>query len=72
MNRIQRKINKEVNKRIEKAIDNYYNCVNFIKLESGSTLVQADTDKLEKLVIETARHRIKRQVIKDFKEQGLL
>lgn len=72
MNRVQRKISKEVNKRIEKAIDNYYCCVNFLELENGSTLIQVDPYALEKLVTETTRHRIKRQVVKEFKEQGLI
>lgn len=72
MNRVQRKISKEVNKRIDKAIDNYFSCVDSIKLENGSTLIQADPYALEKLVTDTTRHRIKRQVIKEFKEQGIL
>lgn len=72
MNKVQRKISREVNKRIEKTIEKYYENVKTIKLESGAVLIETDPEILRKLLIDTTRHRVKRQVIKDFKEQNII
>lgn len=72
MNRVQRKISREIKKRIDQAIDKYYEGAEITQLENGRSLIKVDTEALIQLVEDTARHRVKKQVIKDFKEQGIL
>lgn len=72
MNRVQRKISREIKKRIDQAIDKYYEGAEITQLENGGSLIKVDTEVLIQLVEDTARHRVKKQVIKDFKEQGIL
>lgn len=72
MNKIQRKISREVNKKIDKAIDKYYENAKIIKLENGESVIEGNPEALMQLLKDTTRHRLKREVIKEFKEQGII
>lgn len=71
MNKFQKKISKEVKKRDNAIWDEFYRKSKKTQLEKG-VLYTYDMDLLDWVFDASNRYRIKKQVIKDFKAQGIL
>lgn len=72
MNKIQKKISKEVKRRDDAIWNEFYSKTEKTQLENGTTLYKYNKDLLEWVFDASNRYRIKKQVIKEFKEQGIL
>lgn len=71
MNKFQKKVNKEVKRRDNAIWDEYYRKSEKTQLKNGGVLYKYDMDLLNWVFDASNRYRIKKQVIKDFKAQGI-
>lgn len=71
MNKFQKKVNKEVKRRDNAIWDEFYRKSEKTQLKNGGVLYKYDMDLLNWVFDASNRYRIKKQVIKDFKAQGI-
>lgn len=71
MNKFQKKVNKEVKRRDNAIWDEFYRKSEKTQLKNGGVLYKYDMDLLNWVFDASNRYHIKKQVIKDFKVQGI-